>query len=115
MASATRSANLNLTISLAEDRAGTGISSNAVSPGLEMTRGVEARLTRDGPQLGIPADDLPVSERFAVKNMVPNPGDRPGRSEAIAAAVASLASPLTGYINGANLRMVGGTGRTMNL
>jgi 3-oxoacyl-[acyl-carrier protein] reductase len=112
--SATKAANINLAVSLAKDLAGTGITSNAVSPGMIVTPGVVDMLKGMAPQLGIPADDLPALESFAVKNMVPNPSARLGRVEDIAAAVAFLASPLAGYINGTNLRVDGGTVPTVN-
>ncbi len=112
--SATKAANLNLAVSLAKDLAGTGITSNAVSPGMIVTPGVEDMLKAMAPQYGLRPDDFPALEQFAVKNMVPNPSARLGRVEDIAAAVTFLVSPLAGYINGANLRVDGGTVPTIN-
>ncbi len=112
--SATKAANLNLAVSLAKDLAGTGVTSNAVSPGMIVTPGVEEMLKAMAPQYGLPPDDFPALEQFAVKNMVPNPSARLGRVEDIAAAVTFLVSPLAGYINGANLRVDGGTVPTIN-
>jgi NAD(P)-dependent dehydrogenase (short-subunit alcohol dehydrogenase family) len=112
--SATKGANINLAVSLAKALAGTGITSNAVSPGMIITPGVEDMLKGMAPQLGLRADDMAALEQFAVKNMVPNPSARLGRVEDIAAAVTFLASPLAGYINGANLRVDGGTVPTVN-
>jgi 3-oxoacyl-[acyl-carrier protein] reductase len=112
--SATKAANVSLAVSLAKDLAGTGITSNAVSPGMIVTPGVEEMLKGMAPQLGLPSDDLAALEQFAVKNMVPNPSARLGRPEDIAAAVTFLASPLAGYINGTNLRVDGGTVPTVN-
>ena len=43
-----------------------------------------------------------------MKNFVPTLVGRLGRVEEVAAAVAFLASPLAGFINGANLRVDGG-------
>lgn len=111
---ATKSACLNLAVSLAKGLAGTGITSNAVSPGMIVTPGVEEMLKKMAPKFDLPADDLPALEQFALKNMVPNPSARLGRPEDIAAAVTFLASPLAGYINGANLRVDGGTAPTVN-
>ena len=112
--SATKGANINLAVSLAKDLAGTGITSNAVSPGMIVTPGVEEMLKGMAPKIGLPADDFAALEQFAVKNMVPNPSGRLGRVEDIAAAVTFLASPLAGYINGTNIRVDGGTVPTVN-
>ena len=112
--SATKAANLNLAVSLAKDLAGTGVTSNAVSPGMIVTPGVEEMLKAMAPQYGLPPDDFPALEQFAVKNMVPNPSARLGRVEDIATAVTFLVSPLAGYINGTNLRVDGGTVPTIN-
>jgi 3-oxoacyl-[acyl-carrier protein] reductase len=112
--SATKAANVSLAVSLAKELAGTGITSNAVSPGMVVTPGVEEMLKGMAPQLGLSPDNLSALEQFAVKNMVPNPAGRLGRVEDIAAAVTFLASPLAGYINGTNLRVDGGTVPTIN-
>ncbi len=112
--SATKSANANLAVSLAKALAGTGITSNAVSPGMIVTPGVEAMLRKMAPEFGLPPDDLPALERFALEKRVSNPSGRLGRPEDVAAAVTFLASPLAGYINGANLRVDGGTAPTVN-
>jgi NAD(P)-dependent dehydrogenase (short-subunit alcohol dehydrogenase family) len=107
--SATKAANLNLAVSLAKELSGTGVTSNAVSPGMIVTPGVEEMLRNAAPEWGIPADDWAALEKYAMKKMVPNPSARLGRVADIADAVAFLASPLAGYINGTNLRIDGGT------
>jgi NAD(P)-dependent dehydrogenase (short-subunit alcohol dehydrogenase family) len=112
--SATKGAALNLAVSLSKDLAGTGVTSNAISPGMIVTPGVEDMLKSMAPQYGLSPDDFSALEHFAVKNMVPNPSARLGRVEEIAAAVAFIASPLAGYINGANLRVDGGTLPSVN-
>jgi 3-oxoacyl-[acyl-carrier protein] reductase len=112
--SATKGANINLAVSLAKALAGTGITSNAVSPGMIVTPGVEDMLKGMAPKIGVPADDFAALEQFAVKNMVPNPSGRLGRVEDIATTVAFLVSPLAGYINGANIRVDGGTVGSIN-
>ncbi|MEN6451522.1 MAG: SDR family oxidoreductase [Thermoguttaceae bacterium] len=111
---ATKCANLNLTVSLAKELAGSGVTSNCVSPGMIDTPGVEAMLKQIAPQLGLPADDLTAIREYAAKNLVPNPSARIGQPEDVAAAVTFLASPLAGYINGADLRVDGGTVPTIN-
>jgi NAD(P)-dependent dehydrogenase (short-subunit alcohol dehydrogenase family) len=112
--SATKSANANMAVNLAKALAGTGITSNAVSPGMIFTPGVTKELQGMASQFGLPPDDLALLEDYAVRYMVPNPSARLGRPEDIAAAVTFLASPLAGYINGMNLRVDGGTVPTVN-
>jgi 3-oxoacyl-[acyl-carrier protein] reductase len=111
---ATKAANANMAVSLAKELSGTGITSNAVSPGMIVTPGVETMLKEMAPQFGLPADDLPALEKAAEEKMVHNPAARLGRPEDIAAAVTFLASPLAGYIDGADLRVDGGTVPTVN-
>ena len=79
-----------------------------------VTPGVESMLKEMAPQFGLPPDDLPALEQFAAEKMVHNPTARLGRPEDIAAAVTFLASPLAGYIDGADLRVDGGTVPTVN-
>lgn len=47
-------------------------------------------------------------EKRAVQEVVPNSVGRIGRVEEVASLITFLASPLSGYINGANLRVDGG-------
>jgi 3-oxoacyl-[acyl-carrier protein] reductase len=112
--SATKSANANLAVSLSKELSGTGITSNAVSPGMIVTPGVEEMLRKMASEFNLPADDLPALEEFALKNRIRNPSNRLGRPEDIAATVTFLASPLADYINGANIRIDGATTPTVN-
>jgi 3-oxoacyl-[acyl-carrier protein] reductase len=59
-------------------------------------------------------DDWDVIEKRFSQEVVPTPVGRVGRVEEIANAVTFLASPLAGFINGANLRIDGGFVTTVN-
>jgi 3-oxoacyl-[acyl-carrier protein] reductase len=111
--SATKAANVNLAVGLAKDLADTGITSNTVSPGMILTPGVEDMFRGMAKQMGKPYV-LAEFEAMAVKTMVPNPTGRVGRPADIAAVVTFLCSPLAGYVNGANIRVDGGTVPTTN-
>jgi len=104
---ASKAAIVNLSVGLAKDLAGTGITVNTVSPGPILTPAAERVFRGIAKQQGW-GEDWPEIERQAVKNLVPNPVGRIGSVEEVAAAVAFLSSPLASYINGANLRIDGG-------
>ena len=53
-------------------------------------------------------------EARIVKDILPNSVGRVGRIEDIANLVAFVASPLAGFINGANLRVDGGSVQSVN-
>lgn len=102
----------NMSVSLARQLNGTGITSNVVAPGAIMNEGVEQWLRNAAPQRGWGIDMAEI-ERNAVKDIVPNDANRFGRQEEVAAAVAYLASPYADYISGALLRVDGGTVRSI--
>jgi NAD(P)-dependent dehydrogenase (short-subunit alcohol dehydrogenase family) len=93
--SAAKAALVNATTSLARHLSGTGITANTVSPGVILTPGLEKMFAG--------RDSAEIAAEYA-----PNPTGRLGTPEDIAAAVAFLASPLAGYVNGVNLRIDGG-------
>ncbi len=104
---AAKAAMVNMTVALAKELAGTNVTVNTISPGPILTPALERAFRDIGAQKGWP-EDWDEIEKRAVAEMVPNPTGRVGRVEDIANAVAYLASPLAGYINGANLRIDGG-------
>lgn len=102
----------NMSVSLARQLSGTGITSNVVAPGAIMNPGVEQWLRQAAPQKGW-GTDIEEMERNAVKELVPNDAHRFGRQEEVAAAVVYLASPYADYVSGALLRVDAGTVRSI--
>jgi NAD(P)-dependent dehydrogenase (short-subunit alcohol dehydrogenase family) len=112
---AAKAAVLNLTVGLARALAGTGVTSNAVSPGLTMTPSVMGEyMTRYANDQGwdptLPLDELEF--KWARHRGLSTKGG--GRVENLASLVVWLASPLGGYANGTNFRVDGGQNHNVN-
>lgn len=105
--SAAKAAVVNMTTSLAQHLAGSGITANTVSPGVVATDGLRRMFTDAADARGWPREWSQLEERV-VTEYAPNPTGRLGTTADISAAVAFLASPLAGYINGIDLRVDGG-------
>jgi 3-oxoacyl-[acyl-carrier protein] reductase len=97
----------NLTVSLSKYLANSGVNAVTITPGPVMTEGFQALWRAQAKQRnwGESWEDI---EAGVVRDVLPNTVGRVGRVEEIAAVVALVASPLGGYINGANLRVDGG-------
>ncbi|WP_284466927.1 SDR family NAD(P)-dependent oxidoreductase [Actinomadura madurae] len=105
--SAAKAAVVNMTTGLARHLAGSGITANTVSPGVIVTEGMRRMFEDRAAAQGRPAEWREL-EPEVLAEYAPNPSGRLGTEDDIAAAVAFLASPLAGYINGTNLRIDGG-------
>jgi 3-oxoacyl-[acyl-carrier protein] reductase len=105
--STTKAAMINMTSSLALELASTGITANTVSPGPILTKTVAANLQRIGPQEGWGTEWSQI-EKYFTQHVVPTPMGRLGTPDEVASIVTFLASPLAGYITGANVRIDGG-------
>jgi NAD(P)-dependent dehydrogenase (short-subunit alcohol dehydrogenase family) len=98
---------LNMTASLARSLHCVGVTANTVSPGVILTPAVERWATDLGQQQGWPTEWDEIEKRL-VSTYLPLPVGRIGRPDDIAAAVAYLVSPLSGFVTGINLRVDGG-------
>ncbi|UOX86122.1 SDR family NAD(P)-dependent oxidoreductase [Amycolatopsis sp. FBCC-B4732] len=110
---ATLAARHNLAVSLARELAGTGVTSNVVSPGAILVDSVRELLTGIAPDHGWGSSWEEIEER-AAQELVPNDVGRFGRPEEIAAAVGYLVSPAADYVSGATIRVDGGTIRSVH-
>ncbi|ONH27291.1 short-chain dehydrogenase [Pseudofrankia asymbiotica] len=110
--SAAKAAQANLTVSLAKELAGTGITSNTVSPGPTLTEGFREFAGKFAQSHGL--DDAEAAIRGLIDGPLASPAARLAMPEEIAALVAFVASPLAASINGANLRVDGGLIPTVN-
>jgi 3-oxoacyl-[acyl-carrier protein] reductase len=103
----------NFTVSLAGSLKGLGITVNTLSPGIIMVDG----LLRFGRQkFGDPEMSFEdVSARFASEKVFDMPPvGRLGMPRELALVACMLASPLSGFITGANYRVDGGQVRSLN-
>jgi 3-oxoacyl-[acyl-carrier protein] reductase len=102
----------NLTVSLARELKGTGITSNTVAPGPMLVENTRNMLMNMAGQYGW-GDNWADIERNAVEQFVQNDVGRFGKPEEVAAAVAYLSSPMADYVTGALLRVDGGHTRSV--
>jgi 3-oxoacyl-[acyl-carrier protein] reductase len=104
---AAKAALANMTVSLAKEVAGSGVTVNTVSPGLIHTRDTEFYLRTLAERHGW-GDDWPTIEAHGVRELTGSAAGRMAKPEEVAALVAFLASEHAGYLNGANFRIDGG-------
>jgi 3-oxoacyl-[acyl-carrier protein] reductase len=111
---ATKAALVNLTVSLSKGLANTGITVNTISPGIIVTPGVEQFYREMATTRGWTTENWNDVEKHVISEVLYNPLGRLGRVEEVANFVAYVASPLADYINGANLRIDGGSTASIN-
>ena len=110
---AAKAAMINLSVGLARSLKHTGITVNTVTPGTIHTPAVSQWLAHVAQQNGW-GEDLAEIERRFTSEYIPLCVNRLGEPEDIGRVVALLASPLSGYISGANYRVDGGQCRSVN-
>ncbi|HEX7871305.1 MAG TPA: SDR family NAD(P)-dependent oxidoreductase [Sphingobium sp.] len=103
----------NFTVSLAGSLKGAGVTSNIVSPGIIMVDGLLrfGRQKYGNPDMSI--ED--VTQRLAADKVFDlPPAGRLGTPQDLALVICMLASPLSGFVTGANYRVDGGQVRSLN-
>ena len=105
---ATKAAINNATSSLCQALAGSGVTVNAVSAGLIRTAEVERWFYAEAKARGW-RDDWDEIEAHILKSYLPVPVGHIGNPDDVARVVAFLASPDAAYINGAVVRVDGGS------
>ncbi|MEQ8326310.1 SDR family NAD(P)-dependent oxidoreductase [Parvibaculum sp.] len=105
---ASKGALATMTVSLAKELVGTGVTVNLVSPGLIRTKEVEERFLKQGRERGW-GETWEEVEPHVLKNFMGNLTGHIPLPEEIADLVAFVASPLAGALDALNIRIDGGT------
>jgi 3-oxoacyl-[acyl-carrier protein] reductase len=110
---AAKAAMNNLTVGLAKVLSKTGVTVNTVSPGMVATDAYDGMLRAVAEREGL-GGDLAAAAQWMLANAVRQTVGRVGRPDDIAFAVTCLASPLSDFVNGANVRVDGGASPAVN-
>lgn len=103
--SAAKAALANATISLARTAVAPGVTVNMVSPGVILTPAMQQMFQSRPEAAGLPWAEVEAS---LVADYAPNPQQRLGRAEEIAALIGFLVGDDAGYLNGADIPVDGG-------
>jgi NAD(P)-dependent dehydrogenase (short-subunit alcohol dehydrogenase family) len=107
--SACKVAMRSMTVSLAKEVAGIGVTVNSISPGTIFTPKLESAFRAIASAKGMPPEmSWDEIEQAILPDIVQVPTGRVGHGDDIANAVAFLCSPLASYITGVDLRIDGG-------
>lgn len=97
-----------MTVSLAKELAGSGVTANLISPGLIATAEVREMMLRRAERKGWGTDWAEIEKRTVNDSFMPTPSARVARPDEVGALVAFVCSAWADSINGANLRIDGG-------
>jgi 3-oxoacyl-[acyl-carrier protein] reductase len=110
---ATKAAMNNFTVSLSKALSKTGITVNTVSPGIIATDTLKQFYTDYGKENNWGSDWKNIETKI-LETVLDNSTGSIGTPEDVANLVCFVASPLAGYIDGANLRIDGGSTVSVN-
>ncbi len=96
-----------LTVSLAKELAGSGVTVNTVSPGIIATAEIIAAFSERAAARGL-ATDWATLQQFILDEAMPNPSGRVATPEDIGRCIAFVVGEVGWHINGAHLRVDGG-------
>ncbi len=103
----------NFTVSLAGSLRGVGVTANTVSPGIIMVDGLVRSFRQRYGDPNMPFDEI-ARRMVADKIFDMPPAGRLGLPEDLALVICTLASPISGFVTGANYRVDGGQIRSVN-
>lgn len=109
--SASKAAMVNLTLSLSKALRGSGITVNAISPGMIQTPAIDQWLRSIGDERGW-GDDQAKSVAVALE-IYPQSVDRLGQPRDIGVMAAFLCSPVADFVTGTNMHVDGGVTANM--